>query len=772
MRLFGASSLLFALLLWATVEAYWLGDISHQGRAPYAPAGYSVYRNVKDFGARGDGVTDDTAAINAALQSGARCGRGCASTTTTPALVYFPAGTYLISTSLLPPYFTMMVGDASNPPTLKATAGFAGFGLIDGNPYYTSELNWIAVNNFYKQVRNFVIDTTNIAPGTAATGIHWPTSQATSLQNIVFRMPTAPGVVHVGLFIESGSGGFMSDLTFIGGATGASMGNQQYTMRNLVFRNCQTAIIHLWDWGWTYHGLDIRDCGTGIDMSSLTNTGTQNVGSLTLIDSTFTNVPVGIKTAFSASSQPRTAGSVIIENLSLNNVPVAVTASGGATVLQGSAGATTIAAWGQGHQYAPNGPTRWQGAFSPAQRPASLLASGSSRYCARSKPQYESLPASSIMTARSAGALGDGTADDTAALQRALDAAAAQNKVLWLDHGIYRITSTITIPPGSRVAGEALPVIMSSGSAFADMANPRAVVRVGAATGTVGTAELSDFIVATQGAQAGAVLIEWNLASPAGGSPSGMWEVHTRVGGFAGSNLQVAQCLKTPGSSAVNQNCIAAFMGMHVTRGASNLYMENCWIWTADHDIDNQALTQTTIYAGRGLYIESTAGTFWLVGTASEHFVLYNYQFANTRSIFGTQFQTETPYFQPTPTANVPFPAVASFNDPDFSVSCRNGAGKCSAWGVRVLDSQDLLVYGSGQYSFFNNYSTACSDVGAGATCQESIVDLRGSLNNVRFYNLNTIGSRSMVDRNGASLASWADNVNVFPQTIAMFRTN
>lgn len=158
----------------------------------------------------------------------------------TPALVYFPAGTYLISRSIQPAYFTMLHGDASNPPTLKATANFAGFGLIDGNPYYTSSLNWKAVNVFFRQVRNFVIDTTNIPPGTAATGMHWPTSQATSLQNIVFNMPTASNVVHVGLFIEEGSGGFLTDLTFNGGATGASMGNQQYTMRNLRFNNCKT----------------------------------------------------------------------------------------------------------------------------------------------------------------------------------------------------------------------------------------------------------------------------------------------------------------------------------------------------------------------------------------------------------------------------------------------------------------------------------------------------------------------------------------------------
>jgi glucan 1,3-beta-glucosidase len=42
------------------------------------------------------------------------------------------------------------------------------------------------------------------------------------------------------------------------------------------------------------------------------------------------------------------------------------------------------------------------------------------------------------------------------------------------------------------------------------------------------------------------------------------------------------------------------------------LYMENVWLWTADHDIDDSALRQLNIYTGRGLYIESTAGTFWL----------------------------------------------------------------------------------------------------------------------------------------------------------------
>lgn len=357
-------------------------------------------------------------------------------------------------------------------------------------------------------------------------------------------------------------------------------------------------------------GISINNCQTGINMST-GNATWQSVGSVIVVDSSITNTPIGVITAYDApNSSPPTGGSLIIENVELSNVSIAIQSKGN-TVLAGTTGSTTIAGWGEGHEYSPTGPKSFQGPITPNTRTNSLgtVTDTNPKFYVRSKPQYNTLPVSSFSSVRSAGAAGDGKTDDTAALQKIINSATTAGNIVFFDAGTYLVTSTLIIPPGAKLVGEAYSVIMSSGAFFNEVVNPHPVVRVGT-SGSSGQVEWSDMIVATQGQQTGATLIEWNLATS--GTPSGMWDVHTRIGGFTGSNLQVAQCEKNNATTVINNACIGGFMSMHITKSASGLYMENNWLWTADHDIDDPDNNQLTIYNGRGLLIESTAGTLWL----------------------------------------------------------------------------------------------------------------------------------------------------------------
>ncbi|KAI4204581.1 MAG: hypothetical protein LQ346_001590 [Caloplaca aetnensis] len=671
-----------------------------------------------------------------------------------------------------------IIGNPNQPPVLKATSNFSAIAVIDGNPYLPGNadhpggfLAWVATNVFYRQIRNLVIDITNVPANSSVQCIHWPTSQATSLQNIDFHMSQAKGNQHQGIFIEEGSGGFMSDLTFNGGQNAASFGNQQFTARNFVINNAKNAINMVWDWGWTFHSISINNCSVGFNITN-TSPSMQTVGSITVIDSEITDTPVGVLTSHSPNAT-YTNGSLVLENVQLKNVPMAVQGIGNSTGLRGTANgqSQTIAAWAQGHSYNPSGPSAIAGPIPAFQRSPSLLDGKTNKYYTRSKPQYADLPVSQFLSARAAGAAGDGKKDDTESLQKLIIGAASEGKLVFLDAGVYKVTRTLYIPPGSKIVGEAWPVILSSGPFFAKIRNPEPVVQVGKSREN-GCIELSDFIVGTQGAQAGAVGIQWNIKSE--DTPSGMWDVHVRIGGFAGSNLQLADCPATPEKQdSVNENCIGAHTSMHVTESAKGLYMENVWLWTADHDLDDKTFTNITVYSGRGLNMQASERV-WLIGTSSEHHSLYQYQFSHTRALFAGQIQSESAYHQPNPAAPAPFAPDLQIHDPTFSSSCKEGRGQCSGWGLRILDSEDIAIYGAGLYSFFRNYNNSCSFPGSGSDCQPSLLSIEGAgTRKVGIYNLNTVGASSMVDVNtrgvGRSVADATDNVGVFPNSIAVF---
>lgn len=377
-----------------------------------------------------------------------------------------------------------------------------------------------------------------------------------------------------GIFMDNGSGGFMTDLTFNGGKYGAFFGNQQFTTRNLKFNGQLGAAIYMnWNWVWTLQGVTITNCAVGIDMSS-GGPGSQSVGSIILVDSTISNTPVGINTVYSTSST-YTNGSLALDNVDMsNNVPIAVMNSATkATILAGN---QKIASYVQGKEYlGANSGKAVQGTATAVGKPSSLL-DASGKVFTRSRPQYETLPASSFISVKSNGAKGDGITDDTAAIQAIFNSATPES-VVYFDHGAYVITSTVKVPKDIRITGEMWPLIMAGGSSFfKDMSNPKPVFQVGQ-IGDVGAVEMSDLIFETLGPQPGAILMEWNVHDSTQGS-CGMWDVHFRIGGTAGTGLQSDKCSKNPTvPTAANSACEGAFMLLHITRQAT-AYLENNWM--------------------------------------------------------------------------------------------------------------------------------------------------------------------------------------------------
>ena len=97
-------------------------------------------------------------------------------------------------------------------------------------------------------------------------------------------------------------------------------------------------------------------------------------------------------------------------------------------------------------------------------------------------------------------------------------------KIIYFDAGIYIVSSTLKIPAGVQIVGEAWTTIMGSGDAFSSIDDPSVVVQVGA-EGSTGIAEISSLLFTTLAPAGGAILVEWNVHDPSGNKgAAGMWD--------------------------------------------------------------------------------------------------------------------------------------------------------------------------------------------------------------------------------------------------------
>jgi glucan 1,3-beta-glucosidase len=576
------ASYILCAALFSLVNAqcdYWYETTKHNSTS---------FRNVKDpqWGAKGDGITDDTAALINALTSGRN--NGCS--VATPLAIYLPAGTYLI-TGTLPHYFnTELIGNGNPNPGCRSTIylknnTFANRvymieGTVGGNNDH--------VSNFYHGIVNVDLVVGSGNPNVVA--LHWAVAQATHLRNITANLGSADSF----MFVENGGGGLMSDLTIIGGNRCIDLGSQQWTLRNIQCLDQKLIGFNLfWDWAFILQGVYVRSQTA----TCIVFTGTD--GSLVLLDSVLQDCPVGVSVDY-ATDKTKLRG-VLVDRVTFNNVKMAVN-----NTLPGAANQELfVQSWYQGYMYASGTVTgKPFGNLTPT-RPNVPLPN-------RARPNVGS-DGTVPLNVLDYGAKGDGVTDDTAAIQAAINA----GNVVFLPFGFYVVSSTLTLHNNSVLLGENLSTFIAKANApaFSNAAQPTPLILTPQGASTV--VFLIDLIFTAGSDLPGLVMIDWQA-----GSNSGVWDVHYRL------------------YYTIAQNWV-------IHNSGAGGYFENVWLWTADHAIDPQPGGELNVTNPNGLLIENNApGAVYLIGTASEHAWNYQYNLSGASDVYIVMAQTETNYNQ------------------------------------------------------------------------------------------------------------------------------
>ncbi|KAK0736744.1 pectin lyase fold/virulence factor [Apiosordaria backusii] len=662
-------------------SSFWYANIDHvtgnvRGFAPDLDGDftYPIHKAVTP----GDGAAIQ-AAINEGTNGARRHGQWFASQ---PRVVYIPPGEYTIQKTIMMNTDTVLMGDATN---VNPTTGISG------------ELS------FAVALKNLVLDTRNLPGERIFSALYWGVAQASHLQNVKIVMPRSiGGSGHSGIRLGRGSTLGVSDVRIEGGQNGIwHNGHQQAAYKSIYFY--QNTVGMLIDAGSTISIVDATfdTCGSGI----LNTGGSPWIG---LIDSRCINSGVALKT----TAWPN----YVVENLSKDTFHT--------NVIEGP-GDFALPATGHVDQFSfantlDRNPV-YGSVTSNKPRPAALTPSGhSGKYLYLPAPNYASNPVSHFLNVKDPSqnggrtVYGDNTRDESATLNAILALAASQNKIAYFPFGKYRVDSTLHVPPGSRIVGQAWSTIVGFGSYFKDSNNPKPIVQVGK-PGDVGTAQISDMRITVGDVLPGAILLQFHMKGNVPGAVA-IWNTLVTVGGTRGAQPLTDTC-----TSSSNQ-CRAAFLGIHFAAGSS-VYLENVWNWVADH-IAEDFQGGSSIAAGRGVLIESKEGT-WLHALGSEHWWLYQLNFRQAENVFVSMLQAETNYDQgDNNPMDVPLPwtlEVQKWGDPDFDKLCNKGDKRCRMGMSNYFNGgKGIRSYSSAAWAFFSG--PGYKQCAAGSfTCQRNM---------------------------------------------------
>ena len=406
------------------------------------PADAGVVNVKTQFGAKGDGVTDDTAAIQAALNAYPNGKR----------IIYLPNGTYLVSDTLTWPAGTPGTGNDYKNTTLQGQSEQrVTIKLRDSASNFTNANAPKAViftgpapaQRFGNSIRNLTVDTG--VGNSGATGIQFNASNQGSLRQVTIQSGDGQGVNGLDMDFTDEIGPLLvKGVTVKGFQYGIVTG---YTVNSQTFED-----IHLQNQSvcgfWNYSQVvNIRNLTSTNAVTAIYN-GVGAVGYMTLINASFNGIS-------DASSQPaiRNDATLVARDLTTSGYQVAI--QSGSETLAGP----TVSEFVSG------------AVLSQFPSPTQTL-----KLPIRETPDvpWDNPNTNSWANVVTYGAIPNDGKDDTAAIQAAIDSG---RTTVYLPVGDYNLQNTVLIRSNVRrlIGTEAyveVPDTINTGFKVVDGANP------------------------------------------------------------------------------------------------------------------------------------------------------------------------------------------------------------------------------------------------------------------------------------------------------------
>lgn len=389
----------------------------------------------------GDGRADDTEAVQSAIDAARdKTGHG---------LVFLPSGRYRLSRSILVPPGVRVFGVGATRPVFVLGANTPGFQdgvgtmivFTGGDQYQVGEIP-VPVptvrpasakvrdansGTFYSSMSNVDIEIGDGNP--AAAGVRFRMAQHAFLRHMNFRLGSGFAGVYQ-------AGNIMEDVHFHGGRYGIVTEKTspawQFTLIDSTFDGQRDAAIREHEVDLTLVNVEIKNTPVGIEIDR----GYSD--SLWGKNVRFENVS---KAGVIISAEGNVFTQVGFDNAVASNTPVFARFRDSGKTVEGKGKAYRVASFSYGLTLPGLGQT---GEYQTLSDITPLKA------LPRATPALRPLPAMAEWTnVKALGAKGDGTTDDTVALQKAIDT----HRVLYMPSGFYMVSDTLKLRSDTVLIG-------------------------------------------------------------------------------------------------------------------------------------------------------------------------------------------------------------------------------------------------------------------------------------------------------------------------------